>query len=244
MMNIPHEIILDIFNCCTSENNFLSLITVCLEWRDIIFTFSNKWKCLQLVKLLHDNNLIDQQPDHMATRCISSKEKKQYINNIIACTSQSKMLKVFQSFKEDVIDTLSDSSLNSIVFNGLTNKSNMFAIDDLMSKALKRVRGDIFLYPSGAHVYGKYPEDIYGRRCDYGISENYIVTVATWITSNKSSNWPRHGHPLLNIDENLPCELFMGKIEGDTIEFIIVVSGTSGTRLLSVGSFISGKYTQ
>lgn len=61
------------------------------------------------------------------------------------------------------------------------------------------IKGNVFIIPNGIHE-GK---------------------VQVWFTSDESENWTDHSHPRIpnRIPNNLPIELFEGKVEGDTVTF-------------------------
>lgn len=83
------------------------------------------------------------------------------------------------------------------------------------------LKGDIFIVPTSLNICDDRRNDQYG----YDITNIYGLQVCFEgiITSPECDNWSCHQHPKLEnkITSRFPVELFMGKKEGDTIEFII-----------------------
>jgi hypothetical protein len=155
---------------------------------------------------------------------------KNFINSINH-GSEKEMSKIFDAFKEDMIDSLCDSSfVDSLIpfdtsYIQNNNRTQLMRVDDILQKAQKREKGDLFLYPNSIQLVGENGvNDSSGRRFgNYGTAGGILPSLPTWITSKKCDNWSRHHYERLGgycaIDEYLPAELFLGIKEGDSITF-------------------------
>nr|QBK86414.1 MAG: F-box domain protein [Marseillevirus LCMAC102] len=230
MSIIPDEILLLIFDYCdvkTAQN----IRVGCKKFRQVIDNI-NRLKCLESVKLVKclDKQLkdfsggveyiiSDEQPDHPATKKITSKEIEEYIN------IKNQVYKITNDFLETIIDALCDIDITYLNRLKLPSILLLYSSwNSVLEKAKNREKGDVFLYPNCAQITGTIRvNDTHGRkRGDYGTEGGLLASVPTWITSKKCYNWSCHrNHPFgsENIDEFLPGILFIGKKEGDVVIF-------------------------
>ena len=240
-MNIlPPEIISQIFEYCTDIKSIINIGLVSKEFNEIVnMTHEIKLRCMFLGKIT--KFLLNYNPQIIKSEKISIADKDYSIysdnkritsldfNNYIKAintTPTKELNKIFNDFKEDVIDTIYTTQTNKLIeaHNLLefenNNKTELFRIDNILEKAKNRLIGDLFLYPNSISLVGVKFNDKAGRvRDTYGFEE-VIPCLQVWITSSNCDNWPRHDHPVFGycgIDEYLPGELFLGKKEGDYI---------------------------
>jgi len=235
---LPNEIILEIFTYNDDVKSIINLGLVSHRFNEVVYlTHENKIRCLLLGKILldyhnqifvlEDRLIQDTEPVHPSIKKITNKNIDEYLDKVNK--SQSKgLFNVFNNFKEDIIDALSDTEyLGTINPYHLTipeNSNCLFNLDDILDKAMVREKGDLFLYPNSMNLVGTEGiDDKCGRKWgEYGTKGGILPSVPCWITSRTCGNWPRHGHPVFGycgIDEFLPSELFIGKKEDDFIMF-------------------------
>src|SRR4029078_10268943 len=98
-------------------------------------------------------------------------------------------------------------------------------MSDVIAKAKKREKGDVFIIPNAASVVGTaHVQDNWaGRRwSNDGAEGRLLASVQVGLTSHKCANWVDHPHPEFGdfgIDKYLPGKLFLGKKEGDSVIF-------------------------
>ena len=89
------------------------------------------------------------------------------------------------------------------------------------------LEGEIFIIPNSIQVVFPYPKDQYGYSCRStnaeDLSEGPRACFEGWICNDECANWARHSYPRLTtkINDRFPVDLFMGKREGDVVEFLL-----------------------
>ncbi len=117
-----------------------------------------------------------------------------------------------------------------------------FEVNDILEKALKREVGNIFLDDTPARFFtldpiacdgNNFPVDAQGRYClvheayQQIVEPMQVLGVQVRISATRDMEWFRRGgqlalrhHSFPSVSMRLPVSLFIGKKEGDTLQFI------------------------